>query len=152
MKLLLRRIAKKPLYTIGKLYIDGIYFSDTIEDTDRGLKQSMSLNDIKKIKVKDKTAIPTGTYEITLKIVSPRFSKKDFYKQYANGGRLPRLLNTPGFDGVLMHCGNSAEDSSGCLIVGQNKVVGKVINSQQTFKELYKKLSSATDKITITIE
>ena len=112
----------------------------------------MSLNDIKKIKVKDKTAIPTGTYEITLKIVSPRFSKKDFYKQYANGGRLPRLLNTPGFDGVLMHCGNSAEDSSGCLIVGQNKVVGKVINSQQTFKELYKKLSSATDKITITIE
>jgi hypothetical protein len=74
MKLTLRRIAKKSTYTIGKLYIDGVYFCDTIEDTDRGLYQGQSLETIKKIKVYAKTAIPRGTYKVTLNIVSPKFS------------------------------------------------------------------------------
>ena len=151
MKLTLKRIAKKDKYTIGKLYIDGVLFCDTLEDRDRNLKQSTSLTEIKKIKVKHETAIPTGTYEVTLNIISPKFSQKQFYKDYANGGRLPRLLNVPGFDGILIHCGNSDSDSSGCVLVGENKVVGKVLNSQETFKKLYKKLQGAKDKITIEI-
>lgn len=151
MKLLLKRIAKKPAYTIGKLYIDGQYFCDTIEDKDRGLTQNMSSDAIKRIKVANQTAIPIGTYKITLSTVSPRFGSKDFYKKNANGGKLPRLLSVPGFDGVLMHCGNTAEDSSGCVIVGRNKAVGKVLESKETFIKLYKTLQSAKDEITITI-
>lgn len=151
MKLLLKRIAKKPAYTIGKLYIDGQYFCDTIEDKDRGLTQNMSSDAIKRIKVANQTAIPIGTYKVTLGTVSPRFGSKDFYKKNANGGKLPRLLNVPGFDGVLIHCGNTAEDSSGCVIVGRNKAVGKVLESKETFIKLYKTLQSAKDEITITV-
>ena len=118
MEITLKRIAKKPTYTIGKLYIDGTYFCDTIEDTDRGLKQTTPLSEINKIKVMHKTAIPTGKYKVTLNVISPRFSKKDFYRRNAAGGRVPRLLDIPGFEGVLIHVGNTAEDSSGCIIVG----------------------------------
>jgi hypothetical protein len=118
MKLLLKRIARKKDYTIGKLFIDDKYFCDTIEDTDRGLNQSMSVATINSKKVPHKTAIPTGTYKITLDVVSPRLSKKDFYIKNANKGRVPRILNVPGFEGVLIHTGNTQDDSSGCLIVG----------------------------------
>jgi len=74
MKLTLKRIAKKEKYTIGKLYIDDVYFCDTCEDTDRGMKQTMPLTEIKKLKIPGETAIPTGTYKITLDVQSPKFS------------------------------------------------------------------------------
>ena len=90
-----------------------------------------------------------------MNVVSPRFSKRDFYKKNCDGGRVPRLLNVPGFDGVLIHVGNSAADSNGCLLVGKNSQVGKVLNSTNTFLALYKKLKEANlkgEKITITIQ
>lgn len=153
MKLLLRRIACKPLYSIGKLYVDGAYFCDTIEDKDRGLNDSMSEVKIRSAKVANETAIPTGTYNVTLNVQSPRFKNR---AQYAFcKGYLPRLLNVKGFDGVLIHIGNTQKDSSGCILVGQNKVVGQVINSTETFKKLYAVLDAANkrkEKITITIE
>lgn len=153
MKLTLNRIYRGPLYTIGKLYIDNEYFCDTLEDVDRGLTDVMSLAEILRIKKPSETAIPSGTYNITLDVVSPRFSTKAFYGQVCNG-KLPRLLNVKGFDGVLIHSGNTEKDSSGCILVGQNKVKGKVINSQETFKKLYKILKDYWDKdksITINI-
>lgn len=153
MKLTLNRIYRGPSYTIGKLYIDDKYFCDTLEDTDRGLTDKMTLTEILKIKKPSETAIPSGTYNITLDVVSPRFSTKAFYRQVCNG-KLPRLLNVKGFDGVLIHSGNTEKDSSGCILVGQNKVKGKVINSQETFKNLYKVLKGSWDKdkdITINI-
>ena len=143
-------MAKKPTYTIGKLYIDGVYFCDTVEDTDRGLFQGQSLDLIKKIKIPNKTAIPTGTYKLTLNIVSPKYSKKAIYQEICKG-RVPRLLDVPGYDGVLIHIGNSADDSSGCILVGQNKVVGKVINSTETFRKLYNKIKGQKD-LTIQIK
>ena len=149
----IKRIYKGPTYTIGKLYINDKYFCDTLEDTDRGLTDKMTLTEILKIKKPSETAIPSGTYNITLDIVSPRFSTKTFYKQVCNG-KLPRLLNVKGFDGVLIHSGNTEKDSSGCILVGQNRVKGKVINSQETFKKLYKVLKESWDKdksITINI-
>ncbi|MDR1091333.1 MAG: DUF5675 family protein [Prevotella sp.] len=139
MKLNLKRIARKPGYTIGKLYIDGLYFCDTIEDTDRGLRQVMPLTEIKRIKVQDRTAIPTGEYKMTVN-VSP--SKKRL---------LPRLLDVPGFEGILIHRGNTENDSSGCIIVGENKVVGKVINSTGYELKLVELLKNAKD-ITIEVE
>lgn len=151
MKLTLKRIAKRNTYTIGRLYIDNVLFCDVLEDKDRGLNSDMPLSKIQQIKVKHETAIPTGTYKITLNVISPKFSQKQFYRDNANNGRLPRLLNVPGYDGILMHAGSSEKDTSGCLLVGENKVVGKVINSQATFKRLYKKLLTAKDNITIEI-
>lgn len=145
---------KRSTYCISHLYIDGKYFCDVCEDTDRGLTQNMPLAEIQKQKIYSKTAIPTGTYKIAMNIVSPKFSQRAFYKSFC-GGKLPRLLNVPGYDGVLIHIGNSATQSAGCLLVGENTVVGKVMNSTETFKKLYKKLKEASDRgeiITITIE
>lgn len=149
MEILLKRIAKKNLYTIGKLYIDGVYFCDTIEDKDRGLSQSMSLDEIKKIKVPNETAIPIGTYNVTLNVVSPRFKDRTWAKPY--GGRVPRILNVPGFEGVLIHPGNDQNSTSGCVILGKNKIVGKVIESQATFKAFMAKVAGQKN-ITLTIK
>ena len=151
MKILVKRIAKKPTYTIGKLYVDGKYVCDTLEDKDRNLNQKMPLSEIKKLKVYGQTAIPTGTYKVNMNIVSPSFSKKEFYKQFC-GGKLPRLMNVPGFDGILIHVGDGprgAELTQGCILVGQNKIVGQLINGKETFKKLYNMLKG---DIEITIE
>lgn len=153
MKILVKRIAKKATYTIGKMYLDGEFFCNTIEDKDRGLRSDMSLEEIKKIKIPSVTAIPTGTYKITIDVISPKFSKKAAY-QYI-GGKLPRLIGVKGFDGILIHQGTTEKDSAGCLIVGKNTIVGKVTQSQATFKALYAKMKEAKERgeeITITIE
>lgn len=155
MKLKLIRKYFKDTYTIGKLYIDNIYFCDTIEDKDRKLDNSMSLEEIKELKIKGITAIPTGVYNISLDIKSPKYSNFTKYP-YAKicDGKMPRLLNIKGYDGVLIHAGNTAKDTEGCLLVGVNKAVGKVLDSQNTFKKLYLKLKEAKnkrEKITIEI-
>lgn len=150
MDLTLKRIARRETYTIGRLFIDGKYFCDTIEDTDRGLKQSLpqSVNIAKKRK--GVTAIPEGKYLVVMNVKSPKFSQK---KQYDwCGGYLPRLVNVPAFEGVLIHIGNTANDTEGCLLVGKNTQVGKVLDSTATFKELYRRLKEAKDRIYITIK
>lgn len=154
MELKLYRKYKKATYTIGLLYVNNEFCCHVCEDTDRGLTQDMPLAEIKKRKVYSKTAIPTGTYKIAMNIVSPKFAQRAPYKSLC-GGRVPRLLNVPGYEGILIHIGNSATQSAGCLLVGENTVVGKVMNSTETFKKLYKKLKEAADRgeqITITIE
>lgn len=150
MELILKRIAKRDTYTIGRLFIDGEYFCDTIEDTDRGLKQSMQLPVIRAKKRQGITAIPTGTYRVTLAVQSPKFKTKAMY-QFCNGF-LPRLINVPGFEGVLIHVGNTAKDTEGCILVGKNTKVGKVLESRKTFEALYKVLKSADGEIYIRIE
>lgn len=129
MELLLKRIARRNGYTIGKMYINGKYMCDTCEDEDRLFYG--------KPKTKGKTAIPCGRYEVVQNVLSPRFGSRPFYKNICNG-YVPRLLNVPQFDGVLIHCGNSSSDTEGCILVGLNKVVGKVIDSQKTFTKLMK--------------
>lgn len=148
--LTLKRIAKLPTYTIGRLYINDKYFCDTLEDTDRGLSQSLPASVNKAKKLKGRTAIPAGKYRVTLQIQSPRFSKIAFYN-FCNG-YLPRLINVPVFDGVLIHVGNDDTDTDGCILVGENKAVGKVLNSRETFLRLYSILQENKDKnIYITI-
>ena len=137
MKVELVRIYNCPTYCIGKLYINGEWQCDVVEDTDRGLDDSMSVAEIRKIKVYSKTAIPTGKYRVTMDVQSPKFSQYDFYKKVCKG-YLPRLIGVPGYEGVLIHCGSSAASSAGCLIVGLNKIKGKVVDSQTTFKKLMK--------------
>lgn len=102
MEIKVRRIARRQAYTIGRLYVDGQYFCDTLEDADRGLGSDMPLEKISRLKVYGQTAIPTGRYAVTLGVVSPRFKDRAWARPY--GGKVPRLLNVPGFDGVLIHC------------------------------------------------
>lgn len=140
-------------YTIGRLYVDNHYFSDTIEDVVRDLNKDGDLNDAGEGKVYAKTAIPYGRYEITMKVKSPKFSQRSAYNWCS--GYLPRLLNVPHFEGILIHAGNSANSSAGCLIVGENKIKGQVINSMATLKKLVPILKRASDigeKIWISIE
>lgn len=152
MKLKLIRKYKKQDYTIGKLYIDDKYFADTLEDADRGLNSKMSSIDITRIKIKGITAIPTGTYQITLNVQSPKYSNfsKYPYVKFCNG-KMPRLLNVPGFDGVLIHAGNTHKDTDGCILVGENKEKGKVLNSQNTWRKLYDILDKNRNNLTIEI-
>ena len=153
MELKLKRIALRDTYTIGKLYVDGQYFCDTCEDKVRDLNRDGDLNDIGEGKVSGKTSIPFGRYEVTIKVKSPKFSQKAAYN-WCNGF-LPRLLGVKHFDGILIHAGNSANDSAGCIIVGKNKVVGRVLESMDTLKKLYRVLAEASnrgEKIWISIE
>lgn len=154
MNILVKRIAKKTTYTIGKMYIDGKYFCDTLEDTDRGLTSNDNISYIKGKKVMHQTAIPTGTYKVTLNIESPKFGNKSFYKEVCNG-KLPRLLHVPGFDGILIHVGDGpkgADLTSGCILVGKNTIKGQLSNGKDIFKALYKELIKDKENITITIE
>ena len=139
MNIILNRIAKKAKYTIGKLYINDQYFCDTLEDTDRGLTQSMTEQQIGSKKVYGETAIPTGTYRIIISY-SSKFKKQ-----------MPLLLNVPGFAGIRIHSGNTEKDSLGCILVGKNKSVGKVLESRDTYSKLFSILQEANKKETIKI-
>lgn len=150
MELLLERIARRDTYTIGHLSIDGKRFCDTCEDTDRGLRQDLPLSVNQAKKRRGITAIPVGRYRVTLDVKSPKYSKKkqyDFCK-----GFVPRLINVPAFEGILIHIGNTAADSEGCILVGRNTKVGMVLESAKTFKALYEVLRKATDPIYITVK
>jgi len=136
---------KKNGYTIGIMYINGRQFCNTLEDVDRGLKQTDSLESIKKKKVYGETAIPTGTYEIRMDIVSNKYANVSWYKNLCKG-KMPRLMNVPGFEGILIHPGNTALDTYGCLLVGKNTSVGKVTQSRDIFKQLYTQMKAAYDK------
>jgi hypothetical protein len=144
MELLLKRKFKGEKYTIGDLYIDGEFFCNTIEDKVRELPKkcpdtSKWIMCKCKEKVMHETAIPTGTYKVTLG-ESPKFKRI-----------LPVIHNVPHFLGILIHTGSTAEDSSGCIIVGRNTVKGKVLYSKETMAALMERLEKA-DTITITIE
>lgn len=148
-KLRLERTYKGVSYTIGKLYVNDKYFCDTLEDKDRGLKSTMSKEEIEKIKVYSQTAIPTGTYKIDMNTVSPKFKDRVWAKPYS--GKLPRLIDVKGYSGVLIHVGNKPEDTLGCILVGENKVKGQVINSTAAFNKLMTELKKDKD-IELTIE
>ena len=154
MKILVDRKWKKDTYTIGNLYIDGKLFCNTLEDKDRGLRKTDAPNKIKAVKVYGETAIPAGAYRVAMNIKSPKYSAISWYKNLCDG-MIPRLLNVPGFEGILIHPGNTALDTNGCILVGKNTVKGKLTESKDTFAKLYKQMKAAVDKgeiIDITIK
>lgn len=154
MRLRDRRCGKEDAYTIGEMFVDDVYFCDTLEDKDRGLKQGDDLSVILGKKVPGETAIPAGTYSIAMDVLSPKYSADPWYMELC-GGMVPRLLDVPGFDGVLIHVGNTALHSAGCILVGKNTDKGRLTESKATFAELYRRMKAAHDRgevITITIE
>ena len=153
MKITIDRKWKKATYTICRLYVDGIYYFNTLEDKDRGLRQTDPPTYIAARKVAGETAIPKGTYTVAMNVTSPKYAGVKWYKDFC-GGKMPRLVDVPGFDGILLHPGNSALDSWGCICPGRNTKVGQVTSSRDTWKALYKKLRDAYragEEITITI-
>lgn len=142
MKLTIKRTITRNSYTLGKLYIDEVYFCDTLEDKDRGLTQNMSVEQIKSIKVPGETAIPKGTYKVTLDVVSPKFSKYPFYMQTCEG-KLPRLIDVKGYEGVLIHVADGPKRDSllqGCIGIGNLSAEEYLMNGKKVFVELYNKL------------
>ena len=142
MEIRVNRIARKDGYTIGRMSLNGVYFCDTLEDTDRGLNSTMSVEEILSKKRKGITAIPTDKYDVILTF-SPRFKRV-----------LPLLLSVKGYEGVRIHAGNTNKDTEGCLLVGENKAKGQVLNSRATLEKLMSILldcEKRKEKISITI-
>lgn len=123
MKIELTRRFIGSAYTIGTLSIDGVRFCDTLEDRVRDLAREA--------KIKGETAIPCGIYPVIVN-VSPKF-----------GRELPRLLDVPFFEGILIHRGNTAADSAGCILVGENREKGRVLNSTPYEVALVAKIKEA---------
>ena len=133
MKLKLERKYFKDTYTIGNLYIDGSFFSNTLEDKNRDVNKNGKF-DNGEVKIYGETCIPFGIYRVIVDM-SPKFKRE-----------LPRLLNVPSFEGVLIHRGNTNKDTAGCILIGENKEVGKVLNSTLYEKRLVKIIKEAITK------
>lgn len=142
MKLTVKRTVLRSSYTLGELYIDGQFFCHTLEDLDRGLTQDMSLNLIKSLKIPGETAIPKGTYKVTLDVVSPKFSKFSFYMEVCEG-KLPRLIDVKGYEGVLIHVADGIKKDAllqGCIGIGNLSSEEYLMNGKQVFTEFYNRI------------
>ena len=133
MNITLNRIAKKSKYTIGKLYIDGEYFCETLEDKDRFIEAGG-------VKIYGKTCIPRGTYRLVI-TMSNRFKKE-----------LPLLLNVPQFEGIRIHAGNTAADTDGCILLGRTRRNNFVENSRDAVNEFIEKLAKMLEDDEVWIE
>jgi len=130
MKLRLERRWPKATYTVGRLYVDGELFCNTLEDKVADVNKNGRFDGTER-KVYGETAIPYGTYKVFYGW-SPRF-----------GRNLPRLLNVTAFDGILIHPGNTAKDSAGCILVGLNTKPGELTQSRYYSDELNKLIDTA---------
>ena len=120
MKLILTRHARRADYTIGRLEDEnGMKVCDTLEPTWRDYKGG-------ELKIPKKSAIPEGTYRVVV-------TKSRRFQKY-----LPLLVGVPGFEGVRIHSGNTNKDTEGCILVGHNLQVGKVLWSRITLEKLMK--------------
>lgn len=151
MILKVKRELPKDTYTPGTLYIDGERFCDTLEDLDRGLTRDMSIGEIQSKKIYGETAIPKGTYKITLDVVSPKFSQYPFYMEVCKG-KVPRLVDVPGYEGVLIHVADGWKKDKllqGCIGIGERQSDGSLLNGKETFRKLYDIIKGQTN---LTIE
>jgi hypothetical protein len=147
MELILKREIKDDYCTIGRLYIDGIYFCDTLEDTDRGLSDDMSIDEIKYRKVHSKTAIPTGRYKV-IPTESNYTKSHTWYQSTKLGSKMLLLYGVKCFSGILIHCGNTPSDTAGCILVGK-KQGNMVVESRKTYLKLLDMLDFNNLHITI---
>lgn len=131
MKLKLQRINFTDKYTEGKLYLNDVYFCDTLEDRTRDLNMDGDLNDTNEGKVYGETSIPYSTYKVLL-VYSPKFKTV-----------LPLILDVKHFKGIMIHWGNTPIDSIGCILIGDSKGIGKIYNSKTAVKRLVERMKSS---------
>lgn len=133
-------------YTIGKLSIDGVYFCDTLEDKVRDLQDinhDEDFDDEGEGKIYGQTAIPYGLYQVEIV----------FWKKHQKD--IPILSGVEGFTGILIHAGASQKDTEGCILVGENRIKGRLVNSPCYSTTLTKKIKEAIEakeKVFITIK
>lgn len=153
MELKIIRRAKKDTYTIGTMYINGVKFSDTLEDIDRGISADMPMEQIIQKKIYSQTAIPTGTYSIEM-TWSNKFHNRGWCKRYK--GECPQIMNVKGFEGVRIHPFNRADETLGCISVGRNLQKGMVLQATNHFYKLMDEhllpAIKKGEKITLVIE
>lgn len=143
MEVKLKRYPTSNGCTIGNLFINGFHECYTLEDVDRGLSSSMSLVELKMRKIWGKTAIPTGTYKV----------ERMWWEKHNRF--VPHILNVPGFEGILIHSGVTANDTLGCPLVADAIINNATQNTTEARMRLDKKIFAALDKgeeVTITIE
>lgn len=142
MELVLKRNKRTDKSTIGAIKIDNNFFCYTLEDKDRGLKQSDLLVSIKARKLFGITAIPAGRYKVVLS-----FSNR--FKKY-----MPEIKNVPGFEGVRIHCGNKPEDTEGCILLGMDAGIDTISKSRVAYDALMQKLEAVekSEPVYLTIE
>lgn len=121
-------------YTIGRLYVNNRFFSDSLEPPSLHLTERSALGTILIAKYKGYRAIPTGRYRILI-TRSRRF-----------GRWLPLLLNVKGFEGIRIHAGNKPEDTRGCILLGFNRRKGYVLDSTRCVLTLVKMMTEAIAK------
>ena len=131
MELQLKREIFTDESTIGTLTIDGKFECYILEDKDRGINNTLTLEQILKVKVYGKTCIPYGRYEVDW-TMSARFKKM-----------MPILLNVVGWSGIRIHSGNSEIDSLGCLLCGTRKASNRITESTLATRNLYAKIEAA---------
>lgn len=157
MEILVHRRWNQQEYCVGRLFIDGQLYGNTLEDTDRGLSDAMDERTIRNRKIYGKTAIPRGRYTIDMETVSPKFSKKKFYMDVCQG-KLPRIKNVKGFEGILLHVADGPKGADlleGCIGVGLNRVKGQLCEGKDVFTKIYRLMKEAHDRgetIYITVE
>ena len=122
--------------TFGRLFVNGEFYCYTLEPP------------MPKVMVKP-YPIPCGTYDLTLSVQSPKYRYRWPYNCYK--GCVPRLLNVPGFDGILIHIGNFAKDTLGCILVGEKASLRRLYYSTNAYIKLYNKLKSFKYPIKIKI-
>ena len=126
---------KKAEYTISRVFINGNYYGcNALEDTDRGLLQSMQLSELQRRKIKGKTAIPRGYYDVRI-----TYSQK--YKR-----NMPLVVDVPAFSGIRLHSGNSAKDTEGCILFGKNDKVGWISDSRYWTNKIYNEIEKALNR------
>jgi len=134
MEILLKRKVRTAKSTTGDFIVNGNRIAYSLEDIDRRLQQSDSLDHIKSVKVHSETAIPAGRYEVILSF-SNRFKKF-----------LPLLLSVPGFEGIRIHSGNKADDSDGCILIGETVAADWVGSSRDAMAEFMSIFEPASKK------
>lgn len=141
MELRVERLWLRENYTVGRLYVNNEFFSNTLEDKIID-KNKNGIFDNGEKKVYGESAIPYGKYKVVYNY-SPKF-----------GRNLPRLLDVPHFEGILIHPGNTAKDSFGCILVGKNTSKGMLSESRYTSDKLNEIIDAAQkrgEEITIEI-
>lgn len=138
LQVLLTRNWRKDTYTIGRIYTNGNFFCNSLEDKDRGLMQGMPLETLKKMKVQDQTAIPVGTYRLRV-TMSPRFKRE-----------LVEVVDVPAFTGIRFHRGVNENHTSGCVLTGMNKIKGGLVDGAK-YEEEFTKMVKAADEAWLTV-
>lgn len=157
MELVLERKYKKEEYTIGVLTHNGVVLCSTIEDRDYGFTKESDVKEIQKCKIDhpQAVAIPTGRYEVSTRYYRGMATRYPFYRRTSCKGNIPCLIGVPGYTGILIHCGNTAKDSAGCIIVGYNTKVGELTDSKKAFIQvcdLIMEHAKRGEKVYITIK